>query len=103
MRGDRRLTGMRSQRLVLVAYDVADDAVRRKVASVLLDFGRRVQLSVFECRLTARETDRLRSRLARLLRAGDRLLLQTLCSDCGGRVMSDGVRRPEFDGGFWIA
>ena len=36
----------------LVCYDVTDDRERSRVAKVVEGFGLRIQLSVFECRLT---------------------------------------------------
>lgn len=33
----------------VVVYDIADDAIRTRVASLLAGYGRRVQESVFEC------------------------------------------------------
>jgi CRISPR-associated protein Cas2 len=35
-----------------IAYDISDDAERRRVDKVLQGFGFRVQKSVFECKLT---------------------------------------------------
>lgn len=35
-----------------IAYDITDDAERRKVDKILQGFGFRVQKSVFECKLT---------------------------------------------------
>jgi len=46
----------------VVAYDVADDAEREKVAKILQGFGDRVQKSVFECRLTVAMRNRLAAR-----------------------------------------
>src|SRR5688572_33242493 len=37
------------RRRLVVAYDVADDGRRERVARVLEDYGVRVQYSVFEC------------------------------------------------------
>lgn len=37
--------------LVVVSYDVREDRRRTRLAHTLKDFGERVQLSVFECRL----------------------------------------------------
>lgn len=55
--------------MVLVTYDVAtstDEGARRlrNVAKVCLDFGQRVQKSVFECIVTPAQWVALRSRLA---------------------------------------
>jgi len=54
--------------LVLVAYDVATaDAAGerrlRRIARACLDYGQRVQKSVFECQVGAKEWLELRSRL----------------------------------------
>jgi len=51
--------------LYVVAYDVAEDAERLKVAKILQGFGSRVQKSVFECRLS----DAMRRRLVTRLEA----------------------------------
>lgn len=53
---------------VLIAYDVATDTEAgrrrlRKVAQVCLDFGQRVQKSVFECSVNDVQYERLRHRL----------------------------------------
>lgn len=52
--------------IVVVAYDIVEDARRADVAMLLSGYGPRVQLSVFECEV--RSTDELR-RLRRELRA----------------------------------
>lgn len=51
------------RRFFLVSYDVSDDKRRNKVAKRLLDYGERVQYSVFCCQLNARELLRLRMEL----------------------------------------
>jgi CRISPR-associated protein Cas2 len=42
-----------------VVYDITDDLERLKVAKLLKDYGFRVQKSVFECRLTKTEKEKL--------------------------------------------
>ncbi len=53
---------------VLVTYDVNTETKEgrrrlRKVATVCKDFGQRVQLSVFECRVTQAQLESLKERL----------------------------------------
>lgn len=68
---------------VVVSYDVADDRRRLRIANTLLDFGARVQFSVFECRLDPPELARLRERLLPLLDpTADRLRIYRLCAAC---------------------
>ena len=58
---------MSTRRRFVVTYDIAADKRRDKVAKALLDFGDRVQYSVFLCDLSDRERVRLRARLDPLL------------------------------------
>lgn len=45
---------------LLVCYDIADDQIRLRVSNILSQYGPRVQLSTFECRVgTKRETEQL--------------------------------------------
>jgi CRISPR-associated protein Cas2 len=57
--------------LYLVAYDIASDRRRRRVARVLESFGRRIQESLFEARLEPEEASELRARLGELLAVDD--------------------------------
>ena len=50
---------------LVVTYDITDDRRRVKIANILKSFGERVQLSVFECWLTAEELEELRGLLSR--------------------------------------
>jgi len=42
-----------------VVYDITDDTERLKIARLLKDYGFRVQKSVFECRLSKGDKERL--------------------------------------------
>ncbi len=58
------------KRLYAVAYDVADDARRVKLANLLKSYGERVQLSVFECYLDEKLLQDLMARARRVLDLG---------------------------------
>lgn len=68
----------------LVVYDIEDDRVRSRVASLLEGYGRRVQESVFECRLEKHALEELTARLQRELRSPDNgeIRIYRVCSDC---------------------
>ncbi len=51
----------------IVAYDVSDDKLRRRVCKFLEGHGERLQYSVFCCRLTERELASLRRELTELI------------------------------------
>jgi CRISPR-associated protein Cas2 len=54
---------MIDERLYIVTYDISDQKRWKKVFKLMHRYGRWVQLSVFQCRLTARR----RAQMARML------------------------------------
>ncbi len=70
----------------LVAYDVRDAKRLRDVAKHLEGYGERVQFSIFRCRLTERELERLRWELTKKMEKEDDLLIIGLCPNCGARI-----------------
>ena len=87
--------------LYCICYDIPDDRRRLAVAKVLLDFGERVQYSVFEAHLTDEQLQRLKKRVTKVLDTEeDSLRLYPLCASCGSRVEVIGLgvvtEDPEF-------
>ena len=72
----------------LVCYDVRDPKRYRRIYKVVKGVARRVQYSVFRCRLDDRELERFRWELAKLMSHEDRLLIVDLCPSCARRVIS---------------
>lgn len=86
------------RRRLVVAYDVADDRRRERVARVLEHYGVRVQYSVFECVLGRARYRELREMLlARIDPVEDAVAFYRLCRGCGGRVRRMGVSPPDPD------
>lgn len=52
-----------AKQFIVISYDISDDKRRLKTAKTLEDFGKRVQYSVFECRLLPAEFEKLKKRL----------------------------------------
>ena len=48
---------------VVVSYDISNDKRRRKVAQIMEGYGYRVQYSVFECDLNAKQLKKLKGQL----------------------------------------
>lgn len=70
---------MIEERLYVVTYDIADDKRWRRVFKVMHGYGRWLQLSVFQCRLTARRRVELARRLEEIIRAdSDHVLILDL-------------------------
>ena len=71
--GTRRSYGSEEEMLVLVSYDVAtvDKQGRgrlRRVAKVCLDYGQRVQNSVFECDIDPAQWAEMKHRLIKIIK-----------------------------------
>ena len=70
----------------VICYDIADDTRRTRVATALLDFGKRVQESVFVAHLDDELAARMRERLTRLTDPDwDRVHVFELCGACTRR------------------
>ena len=78
-------------------YDVSDTKALRRVYKTLWGWGKPVQYSVFRVRCSARELERMRFELARIMDPDDRLLIARLCDECAGRVTVRGKDRVPFD------
>ena len=59
---------MPAERLFVVAYDISDRRRWRRVLTIVEGYGHRLQLSVFQCRLTARRRVELAARLEKVIR-----------------------------------
>ena len=66
----------------IVSYDVRDDRRLKQVARKLCGFGTRLQYSIFRCRLSERDLERLRWELTQVLTEDDSLLIVSLCDHC---------------------
>lgn len=87
--------------LYLVCYDISSDLVRDRMSKTLLDFGSRIQESVFECPLNDELLERMMTRLEKLpLGDADRVRVYRICGPCVERVRIYGVGdvtvEPEF-------
>jgi CRISPR-associated protein Cas2 len=70
----------------LVSYDIRNPERLRRVARHMEGYGERIQFSVFRCRLSPRQLERLRWELAGLTAEEDDLLVVGLCRNCVGRL-----------------
>lgn len=73
--------------LYTISYDIPDDKRRLKIAKILLDFGRRVQYSVFEAELDTDSLERLRHRVkGGVDLAEDSVRIYPHCAACAARI-----------------
>jgi len=84
----------------LISYDVRDDRRRNRLAKFLLDYGDRVQYSVFECDLTDKTLDSLLKGIVEYISTDeDNVRVYRLCAECVKHARSFGsqVERPNSD------
>ena len=72
----------------LICYDIREPARWRKVYKLVRGAGTHVQYSIFRCRLSDREVEKLRWELSRVMAPEDALLVVDLCPRCARHVTS---------------
>ena len=82
--------------LYVISYDIQSDKLRSKVAKELENYGRRVQYSVFECRLPKKKFQELYGKLVKYMmevEEGDdsNILIYRLCQTCEEKIGTIGV------------
>ena len=83
---------------VVVSYDIPNDRRRNRVARILLDYGSRVQYSVFECRIESKHYDRMLVRLRKEIdEEEDKVRFYHLCQAClkNVKILGTGEIEPE--------
>lgn len=88
----------------VVAYDIEEDRVRTRIATVLASYGTRVQKSVFECNLEPEALERLTHLLSTELAVapGGNIRIYQLCADCYGASLGLGELEEGAGGEPWI-
>ena len=78
----------------LICYDIVDDRKRTKLAEFLLDYGDRVQYSVFEFDVSEKILDILVEGVVKYVSEDeDNLRIYRLCAECAGLVKEFGIQR----------
>jgi CRISPR-associated protein Cas2 len=87
----------------VVCYDIADDARRSRISQVLLDFGVRVQESVFVAHLDDPLVARLRDRMLRVVdKEQDRVHMFQICGACEKKASVLGDEPVSTDPEFYV-
>jgi len=84
-----------TRRRYLIAYDIENDKNRQRLASLLLDYGDRMQLSVFEADLDDRDLQKIAHFASEVIRAdNDSVRIYPLCRSCRSGVLLHGRKDP---------
>lgn len=80
---------------ILVSYDIPDNKRRTKLAKILEDYGERVQYSVFECDLTAKQQAKLLKEMEGVMVVQeDSIRVYRLCVGCVKEIKALGQAKP---------
>ena len=87
----------------LICYDIADDRRRGRMAALLMDFGTRIQESVFVATLDEELRDRMIERTRRVMdELEDSVHVFAICAGCANRVLILGKGDLPTDQPFYI-
>ena len=76
---------------VMISYDVVEDKKRLKLMKFLKDYGNRVQKSVFECNLSSKTYDQVKSGVEEIInKRKDRVRYYRICKGCVDKVEISG-------------
>lgn len=76
---------------VMISYDVVDDKKRLKLMKFLRDYGDRVQKSVFECNLSQKTYETVRSGVEKIInKRKDRVRYYRICKGCVDKIEISG-------------
>ncbi len=84
---------MEQKNWYVVCYDITEPKRWRKAFKLLHGYGRPLQYSIFRCRMTVRQMEKLRWELEKILTLEDRLLILAICDSCEKRTATH--NRPE--------
>jgi CRISPR-associated protein Cas2 len=75
-----------------VAFDIVDDRVRYRAVKILLEYGYRVQKSVFEAYMSRESVEECAAKLKKVIREKeDAVRFYPLCKECESKVSILGI------------
>jgi len=76
---------------IVVSYDIVDDKKRLQLAKLMLNYGRRVQKSVFECRIDEKKFLEMKGKIERIIDfEEDSVRYYFLCQRCIANIQVSG-------------
>ncbi len=80
---------MVKKQFYVVVYDVRDDKRRTKVVKILQKYGKRINLSVFECMLSDSQFKNLKEAVIKVSdKKNDHILVYPICLTCFAKIES---------------
>lgn len=80
--------------LTIVSYDIVETKMRTRLAKKLLNYGTRVQYSVFECNLTREKLGEMKKEALKFVDLEqDSLRIYRICEACASQIESFGIKK----------
>jgi CRISPR-associated protein Cas2 len=76
--------------LYLIVYDISDDHCRSRVSKYLGGIGQRMQESVFECRISVDEIEKVINDLAKIKDKEGNIRVYPICKECYSKAKGIG-------------
>ena len=74
------------KKLLIIAFDISLAKNRRKVVSLLLKYGKRINKSVYECMLTEGQSKEIKAQLQRFSATSDSIVILPTCLNCYAKM-----------------
>lgn len=88
----------KNKHLYIVAFDIVSDKIRYRCVKILLNYGQRVQKSVFECILDDRQFLEMKSKLDDSINLKiDSIRYYLLCANCENNIYVSGIGPFSYD------
>ncbi len=80
--------------MYVISYDLSNDKVRGKVAKELENYGRRIQYSVFECRISKKQMQQLYTKLLLIMQKEQdgNIRIYQICLRCEEQIQTIGLK-----------
>lgn len=76
----------------LICYDIREPKRWRRAYKLLKGYGTSLQYSIFQCRMSRRQLERMRWELEKELDPEDSLMIAGLCAGCHSKVVARNTR-----------
>ncbi|HNE47510.1 MAG TPA: CRISPR-associated endonuclease Cas2 [Chitinophagales bacterium] len=84
------------KKFYIICYDISDTSGRNAVAELLESYGTRVNFSVFECMITAKQLTTIKKSLTKHIDIStDIILFYNVCVDCFTKAEQIGRSAPQ--------
>ena len=82
------------KQLYVIAYDISNNKKRKKISDLLDMYGERINLSVYECMMTATQKENIIEQFNEIIDKNDIVKIYFICSTCYAKSIHLGNKEP---------